>query len=214
MIGLEYILEVYGVQQADLAEQLGIKPQNITLWFRGKQNISKKYLPILSEKFNIPVEYFQKELTNIDKRKIDLRHAEMIVAEMHNDSNAVENYRMRKAELKEAKVLNKVRSVINDISEPDEMDDYIRVYEENIEIFDRFIKVVKGFKNKKEVLQPLLAMEKFNSKDTELKKKLLSAAEQHISKEMVKEFSLVEVMCAVMLLYEKKEAELWKEFEK
>ena len=48
MIGLEYILEIFKIQQKDLAEELGIKKQNITLWIKGKQNISKKYLPILS----------------------------------------------------------------------------------------------------------------------------------------------------------------------
>ena len=42
MIGLEYILEVFKIQQKDLAEELGIKKQNITLWIKGKQNISKE----------------------------------------------------------------------------------------------------------------------------------------------------------------------------
>ena len=63
MIGLEYVLKVFEIQQKDLAEELGIRKQNITLWLKGKQNISKKYLPILSEKFDLPEEYFQKEIT-------------------------------------------------------------------------------------------------------------------------------------------------------
>ena len=215
MIGLEYILEVYGMQQADLAEQLGIKPQNITLWFRGKQNISKKYLPVLSEKFNIPIEYFQKELTDIDKRKIDLRYADIIVTQRHNDSNAVENYFMKKAELKEEKMLNKVRRVINDIPEPDTMDKYINLYEGNIELFDRYAKVVEGASYRGDLSYMLRAMELFNNlskkltedKDIRLKEKLLTIAEQCVSDTMMEDNPLPEMMCAIMLLYDKKAKE-------
>jgi plasmid maintenance system antidote protein VapI len=67
MIGLEYILNLYGIQHQDLAEKLGIRKQNINLWIKGKQNVSKKYLPILSEMFGVAEEYFQKELNDIDK---------------------------------------------------------------------------------------------------------------------------------------------------
>jgi transcriptional regulator with XRE-family HTH domain len=67
MIGLEYILSLYGVQHQELAEKLGIKKQNINLWIKGKQNVSKKYLPTLSEMFGIDEEYFQKEVDEIDK---------------------------------------------------------------------------------------------------------------------------------------------------
>ena len=35
MIGLEYILKVSDIQQKDLAEELGIKKQNINLWIKG-----------------------------------------------------------------------------------------------------------------------------------------------------------------------------------
>lgn len=67
MIGLEYILNLYGIQHQDLAEKIGIKKQNINLWIKGKQNVSKKYLPMLSEMFGVDEEYFQKELNDIDK---------------------------------------------------------------------------------------------------------------------------------------------------
>jgi transcriptional regulator with XRE-family HTH domain len=67
MIGLEYILNIYDIQHQDLAEKLGIRKQNINLWIKGKQNVSKKYLPTLSEMFGVDEEYFQKELDDIDK---------------------------------------------------------------------------------------------------------------------------------------------------
>ena len=39
------------MQHIELAEKLGIKKQNINMWIKGKQNIPKKYLPILEELF-------------------------------------------------------------------------------------------------------------------------------------------------------------------
>lgn len=68
--GLEYILNLYNMQHIDLAEKLGIKKQNINLWIKGRQNIPKKYLPILEELFRVDCEYFIKELTDIDKLEL------------------------------------------------------------------------------------------------------------------------------------------------
>jgi plasmid maintenance system antidote protein VapI len=70
MIGLEYILTLYNIQHVDLADEFGIKKQNINLWIKGKQNIPKKYLPTLASKFDIESEVFQKELSEIDKLEI------------------------------------------------------------------------------------------------------------------------------------------------
>lgn len=70
MIGLEYILSLYNMQHIDLAEKLGIRKQNINMWIKGKQKIPKKYLPVLNELFGINEEYFQKELSEIEKLEI------------------------------------------------------------------------------------------------------------------------------------------------
>lgn len=70
MIGLEYILSLYNMQHIELADKLGIKKQNINLWIKGKQNIPKKYIPVLEELFNVKQEYFNKELTEIEKLEI------------------------------------------------------------------------------------------------------------------------------------------------
>lgn len=71
ILGLEYILQLYGLNNSDLARELDISRQNISIWLNGTRKIPKKYLPILSEKFNIPKEYFQKELNDVDKLKLD-----------------------------------------------------------------------------------------------------------------------------------------------
>lgn len=70
MIGLEYILHLYDMPHMELAEKLGIKKQNINLWIKGRQNIPKKYLPVLSDMFHLDAAYFQKELTDLDKLQI------------------------------------------------------------------------------------------------------------------------------------------------
>ncbi|WP_240697298.1 YdaS family helix-turn-helix protein [Sporolactobacillus sp. Y61] len=70
LIGLEYVLGLYNMQQLELADRLGIKKQNINLWLKGKQNIPKKYLPTLEQLFHINRDYFSKELTEIDKLEI------------------------------------------------------------------------------------------------------------------------------------------------
>ena len=70
MIGLEYILGLYNMQHIELAEKLGIKKQNINLWIKGKQKISKKYLPVLEDMFGTKQEYFMKELNEIEKLEI------------------------------------------------------------------------------------------------------------------------------------------------
>ena len=54
----------------EIAEQLGIKKQNINMWVKGKQNIPKKYLSILEEIFGINREYFGKKLNEIEKLEI------------------------------------------------------------------------------------------------------------------------------------------------
>jgi len=70
MIGLDFICKLYDKQFKDVAEELGVSKQVINGWIKGKYNISKKHLPRLSEIFQIPEEYFQKELNDVDQIEI------------------------------------------------------------------------------------------------------------------------------------------------
>ena len=70
LIGLEYILNLYNLQHIELAERLGIKKQNINMWVKGRQNIPKKYLPVLEELFGIDQSFFGRELSEIDQLEI------------------------------------------------------------------------------------------------------------------------------------------------
>lgn len=70
MIGFEYICKLFDIQYKDVAEKLKISKQTVNSWTSGRRKIPQKYLPILSKRFNIPEEYLQKKLENIDKMKI------------------------------------------------------------------------------------------------------------------------------------------------
>jgi transcriptional regulator with XRE-family HTH domain len=67
MIGLEYVLMISGTQHTKLANQLNMSRQNVNLWIKGKQLVSKKHLDVLSEMFKVPQLYFNKEITKEDK---------------------------------------------------------------------------------------------------------------------------------------------------
>ncbi len=67
MIGLEYIVNLYNKQFKDVAEELGISKQVINGWIKGRYNISKKHLPKLSKMFSLSEEYFQRELSELEK---------------------------------------------------------------------------------------------------------------------------------------------------
>lgn len=70
MIGLEYILHIYKVKHSDLANELGIAKQNINKWIKGIKKIPVKHLLVLSSRFKIPQEYFQKQIDNTDELEI------------------------------------------------------------------------------------------------------------------------------------------------
>lgn len=70
MIGLEYICKLYDKKFINIAEELGVARQIVNIWIKGKKPIANKHLPKLSEIFNLPEEYFQKELEELDKLEI------------------------------------------------------------------------------------------------------------------------------------------------
>ncbi len=65
------------MQHVELAEKLGIRKQNINMWIKGKQNIPKKYLPILQDIFGLEQKYFSEQLTEIEKLEIQKEKLKM-----------------------------------------------------------------------------------------------------------------------------------------
>ncbi|MBC2579962.1 helix-turn-helix domain-containing protein [Clostridium sp. DJ247] len=99
MIGLEYVLHLYKVQHSDLAEELGIAKQNINRWIKGTRKIPEKYLPVLSERFNIPAEMLQKELQEKDQVIIQ---SDKVINEVETLEFTEENIEEQEEKLKTA----------------------------------------------------------------------------------------------------------------
>lgn len=150
IIGLEYILALYDMQHIDLAEKLGIKKQNINMWIKGKQNISKKYLPVLENIFGIRQEYFSKTIDEIDKLeiqkeklKIDLNpiikeQESVYIAEDINDMVEVPVYDKEEINtiertIEKAKLMNKFKSAL-EVVDPNP---YIDTYKLMVEILEK-----------------------------------------------------------------------------
>lgn len=146
MIGLEYILRLYNLQHIELAEKLGIKKQNINLWVKQKQNIPKKYLPVLEELFGVEIDYFGRELTEIEKLEIqkeklkkDLnpvikKHEEQFEIGEVNDIVAKPIYDKEEIntierEIQKAKLVSKFKEALDAVDDNPYMDTYKLIVE-------------------------------------------------------------------------------------
>mgnify|MGYP000906027719 CR=1 FL=1 len=89
MIGFEYICNLFNKKYINIAKELGITRQTINSWTSGKRKIPKKYIPILSEKFNVPQEYFQKRLNDLDKIKIQKIKLDNDIKEYEQQNNTL-----------------------------------------------------------------------------------------------------------------------------
>jgi len=150
VIGLEYILNLFNLQHIELAEKLGIKKQNINMWVKGRQNIPKKYLPVLEELFGIDQSYFGRVLTDIDqleiqkeKLKRDLnpvikrREQQFSLGEM-NDLVDVpiydkEEMNVIEREIEKAKLVSKFQAVMDVVDN----NPYIETYKLIIELLEK-----------------------------------------------------------------------------
>lgn len=160
-IGLEYILQISGMQHQELAEKLGIKKQNINLWIKGAQRIPKKHLPKLSEIFELPEELFEKEFTEIDKLKVQSSELEkdikkskvMIERDLYDDKsrkwisieepyyneNAMEAQRITDTEIGALEIIEKVKQDIFDVTDDIEStEDYIAQVSSVANLYKRF----------------------------------------------------------------------------
>jgi len=70
MTGLEFMIKTYGITKSSVASELGIKKQNINVWFSGKQPISKRHVEHLAGFFHQPLELIRKEITREDELTI------------------------------------------------------------------------------------------------------------------------------------------------
>lgn len=74
MFGLEYLCNLYDMQQTELAEKVGVSKQIVNIWMKRTRPIPKKYYDKLSKIFGgLDPKYFAKdELTELDKLEIQM----------------------------------------------------------------------------------------------------------------------------------------------
>lgn len=166
MIGLERALEEYGIQQNTLADELGIKKQNITYWLNGKKKIPVKYHTILEKKFNVPISILQSELTELDKILVSKMCLEKMMSEQsftyeveekdeilnkmvkvkktYKDKALDSRYQDIVTQQKEKQTLMKIRKTMFDIEKQCPLDDMWNAYAERIELFNRFADIVNN----------------------------------------------------------------------
>lgn len=159
------------MQHIELAEKLGIKKQNINLWIKGKQNISKKHLPTLENIFGIEAKYFSEELTELEKLEIQkeklkrdlqpviMKHEEQFLIGEENDLIEVPVYdkvEMNQIEhdIEKAKLMEKFQNLINGA----EHQPYLDTFKIVLELLDKaqheptFHKTIEGLAHYLEVL--------------------------------------------------------------
>lgn len=81
MIGLEYIVKEFQMEYKEVAKDLGISPQTMQDWLKGRRKIPVKRLEQLSIIFNLPESFFQKELIFTEKGEVTIRYLEKISKE-------------------------------------------------------------------------------------------------------------------------------------
>ncbi len=70
MIGLEYLNEIYGLSATDLGKKINVSRQTVNDWLRERRSIPKKHYEKLKEIFKVPEGFFQKQVTELDKLKL------------------------------------------------------------------------------------------------------------------------------------------------
>lgn len=70
MIGLEYLNEIYGLSATDLGKRINVSRQTVNDWLRERRIIPKKHYEKLKEIFKVPEDFFQKQVTELDKLQI------------------------------------------------------------------------------------------------------------------------------------------------
>lgn len=65
----------------ELAEELGVSPASMNYWVKGKKKIPKERLEQLSQIFNLPSSYFQKELNRVEIIDVELAYYDKLSKE-------------------------------------------------------------------------------------------------------------------------------------
>lgn len=144
MFGLEFLCELYDMQQTELAEKVGVSKQIVNIWMKKTRPIPKKYYDKLSEIFGgLDSKYFDKELTTLDKLEIQMNKLDsewiaeeyeeeaydpvtgeyerdkdgniVMIKRVATDRGQEQYYERLKYEIDEAKLINRLKQTLAEI---------------------------------------------------------------------------------------------------
>lgn len=163
MIGIQYLCEIFGISHAELGRRLSISRQTIAAWTSGRRKVSEKHYENLKEIFKVPEEYFQKELTEIDKLKLqqlklendtfeytytdviwDEETQQEIEVEQVGTNIPHEYMEMLDLDIREKELFEKIKDLISKRTNNSENEwDYIGRKADVLEIFELLYKIMK-----------------------------------------------------------------------
>lgn len=111
MIGLEYIRKLYDDTTITLAEKLGVTKGLISQWENGKKPIPDKRLDELSALYNVPKDYFSRELTKLEQLYIT-RDILLSKSKEDIDDNVQKELQTLEDEIEVEEILREVRYII------------------------------------------------------------------------------------------------------
>lgn len=74
MLGLKFILKVYGITQTEICNDLGFPNHFFTKWFNGTRPIPKKWSERIATYLNVSEDILLKELTKEEEREVVKNH--------------------------------------------------------------------------------------------------------------------------------------------
>lgn len=192
MIGLEFICKLYDKQFKDLAEELGVSKQVVNGWIKEKYRISQKHLPKLVKIFKIPEEYFQKQVDDIDKLKIQYMKLDNDYVEIEDiyierdtgkeiiltyENPSEERYRQQLLhEIKVKELQKKLKETIDDTLKSEDENVYIEQLQyksENvINVINKFFDIICEEKIDTNTMERILAGIRMYKGENELDDKL------------------------------------------
>lgn len=132
MIGLEYIAKENQVSLSEIGKILGISRKSISNWTNGWQKIPKKHLSKLESYFGLDASYFQKELNEAEKLKVQIAK---IQKQKNSDNKVVLDF--LNTEMKKEELLMQIGGCL------DKRDDCYDIYRMSTQLIDSETKTMR-----------------------------------------------------------------------
>jgi transcriptional regulator with XRE-family HTH domain len=174
MIGLEFIVKTFNLKYTEIADILGISKKTVNDWVKGRSKIPAKRLKQLSEYFQLPEEYFQKELSPSEKLKIqiiklereDVAHEVPVFDDEGNEVGTTiwyENEGIIRHLSDEQERLERIERLHSEIDHlvlkqpiEDELNSDVEEYSDNLSVFYSVVGILKSNNKEHQMLLKLL----------------------------------------------------------